>query len=133
MWRSGGRENRAHTQEAVPHVTSAGSIVASRAVVVQDAATVVTEFQETDVSGGKTPAGSQGRRPLLADTEGEEHSADALSPQDEMKRKFREALERKRARQRDASSALRGKGAGKVRGTHGPAPSRRSFRRTGEG
>jgi hypothetical protein len=46
-----------------------------------------------------------------------------------MKRRFREALERKRAEQADANAARGGKDAGKVHGAHGPARNRRSFRR----
>ncbi len=48
---------------------------------------------------------------------------------EEMKRKFREALERKRAGQADANAARGGEGTGKVHGAHGPARNRRSFRR----
>ena len=48
---------------------------------------------------------------------------------EEVKRKFREALERKRATHADASAARGGKDAGKVHGARGPARSRRSFRR----
>ncbi len=57
---------------------------------------------------------------------------DASEPEgseEEMKRRFREALERKRADQADANAARGGKDAGKVHGAHGPARSRRSFRR----
>ncbi len=56
----------------------------------------------------------------------------ALEPEDsedEVKRKFREALERKRAKNADASAARGGKDAGKVHGARGLARSRRSFRR----
>jgi hypothetical protein len=49
--------------------------------------------------------------------------------EDEMKRRFREALERKRAEQAEANAGRGGKDAGKVQGAHGPAGSRRSFRR----
>jgi hypothetical protein len=49
--------------------------------------------------------------------------------EEEIKRKFREALERKRAKQADASAARGGKDAGKVHGAYGPARNRRSFRR----
>jgi hypothetical protein len=49
--------------------------------------------------------------------------------EEEMKRRFREALERKRAEQADANAARGGKDAGKVQGVHGPAGNRRSFRR----
>ena len=45
---------------------------------------------------------------------------------DETKRKFREALERKRRTHATAESADH---TGKVHGAHGPAASRRSFRR----
>ena len=49
--------------------------------------------------------------------------------EDEMKRKFREALERKRAQQADGNAARSDEDAGKARGAHGPAGNRRSFRR----
>jgi Family of unknown function (DUF5302) len=47
----------------------------------------------------------------------------------ENKRKFREALARKRATHADGNSAPGGKDAGKVHGARGLARSRRSFRR----
>jgi Family of unknown function (DUF5302) len=49
--------------------------------------------------------------------------------EEEIKRKFREALERKRAMQADGNAARGGKDAGKVHGARGLARSRRSFRR----
>ena len=49
---------------------------------------------------------------------------------DETKRKFREALERKRS---DHASAQSADHTGKVHGSHGPAASRRSFRRKSGG
>jgi hypothetical protein len=51
------------------------------------------------------------------------------SPEDEARRKFREALERKRANEADNSRTGRGKDTGKIHGVHGPARRRRSFRR----
>jgi hypothetical protein len=48
---------------------------------------------------------------------------------DDQKRKFRAALERKRAQQATQGSGSKGTGTGKIHSTHGPAPSRRSFRR----
>ena len=49
---------------------------------------------------------------------------------DDVKRKFREALERKR----DAHATAEGaKDTGRVHGSHGPAVSRRSFRRKSGG
>ena len=51
---------------------------------------------------------------------------------DDMKRKFREALERKRD-QHAHGSAEGARGTGKVHDAHGPASSRRSFRRKSGG
>jgi hypothetical protein len=49
---------------------------------------------------------------------------------DDLKRRFREALERKR----DAHASAEGaKDTGRVHGSHGPAVSRRSFRRKSGG
>ena len=49
--------------------------------------------------------------------------------EEEIKRKFREALERKRAKHADATEARGAKDTGKVHGARGLARSRRSFRR----
>jgi hypothetical protein len=49
--------------------------------------------------------------------------------EEEIKRKFREALERKRAMHADGNAARGGKDAGKIHGAGGLARSRRSFRR----
>ena len=51
------------------------------------------------------------------------------SSEEEARRKFREALERKRAVNADGNAARGGKDAGKVHGARGLARSRRSFRR----
>ena len=48
---------------------------------------------------------------------------------DDPRPKFREALERKRAREAGTMGAPGGKGTGKVHDAHGPAVGRRSFRR----
>jgi Family of unknown function (DUF5302) len=53
--------------------------------------------------------------------------------EDELKRKFREALERKRAKEAEQGTGRGGQNAGKVHGVHGPAGSRRSFRRKSGG
>jgi len=54
---------------------------------------------------------------------------DAATSRDDVQPKFREALERKRAREAGTIGAPRGKDAGKVHGAHGPARNRRPFRR----
>jgi hypothetical protein len=53
--------------------------------------------------------------------------------EEELKRKFREALERKRAKEAEPGTGRGAKNAGKVHGAHGPAASRRSFRRKSGG
>ncbi|HEU5416729.1 MAG TPA: DUF5302 domain-containing protein [Streptosporangiaceae bacterium] len=67
---------------------------------------------------------SAGDSEALPDSEGAE---------DEARRKFREALERKRARETSTAGGRAGSNSGKVHGVHGPASSRRSFRRRGGG
>ncbi|MFF8394898.1 DUF5302 domain-containing protein [Streptomyces sp. NPDC016172] len=61
----------------------------------------------------------------------------ALSPDDngqyDLKRKFREALARKRGMQADAADLAANTGTSKVRGAHGPAANQRSFRRKSGG
>jgi hypothetical protein len=56
----------------------------------------------------------------------EEAAEEAAANLDETKRKFREALERKRSTHATTQGADH---TGKVHGSHGPAASRRSFRR----
>jgi Family of unknown function (DUF5302) len=68
------------------------------------------------------------------DEKEEPAAADDAKPDlDEMKRKFREALDRKRAAHASEAAGTSGKEQGKVHGTHGPAASRRSFRRKSGG
>lgn len=80
---------------------------------------------------------------MTADTaspEGSE-SADtengALTPDEDgnydLKRKFREALARKRGAQADAAESAANADGSKIRAAHGPAASQRSFRRKSGG
>jgi hypothetical protein len=67
----------------------------------------------------------------MSDTEHEQPAAAAASEpaaEDEVKRKFREALERKQAHhsERNAQGAS---GGGKANTAHGPAAGKRTFRR----
>ncbi|MCX5052413.1 MULTISPECIES: DUF5302 domain-containing protein [unclassified Streptomyces] len=61
----------------------------------------------------------------------------ALAPdsdgQYDLKRKFREALARKKGVQTDGADLSANPGASKVRGAHGPAASQRSFKRKSGG
>ncbi len=60
----------------------------------------------------------------------EAKTTDTESDLDEVKRKFREALDRKRSAHASAEGA---QDTGRVHGAHGPAVSRRSFRRKSGG
>jgi hypothetical protein len=55
------------------------------------------------------------------------------SPEDEAKRKFREALDRKRGKQADLNARQSARDGGKVQNAHGPAQSKRAFRRKSGG
>ncbi|QTE02435.1 DUF5302 domain-containing protein [Streptomyces cyanogenus] len=73
-------------------------------------------------------------------TEGSEPAAPETSPLSpdsdgnyDLKRRFREALERKRGAQGDGADAAANPDASKVRAAHGPAASQRSFRRKSGG
>ncbi|GED88830.1 DUF5302 domain-containing protein [Streptomyces sp. 6-11-2] len=72
-------------------------------------------------------------------TEGSESAAPETSPladsdgNYDLKRKFREALARKRGAQADAADVAANPDASKVRAAHGPAASQRSFRRKSGG
>ncbi|MEO3808223.1 DUF5302 domain-containing protein [Sphaerisporangium sp. B11E5] len=59
----------------------------------------------------------------------EEAEPEAEAPDDDLKRKFREALERKRQAQAEGNAAGRGKSDSKIHGAHGPVAGKRSFRR----
>jgi hypothetical protein len=48
---------------------------------------------------------------------------------EDAKRKFREALERKKRQQEDHGAGTAGPDSSKIHGTHGPAKSQRTFRR----
>lgn len=61
--------------------------------------------------------------------ESEEAEPMELGAADEMKRKFREALERKQGKNTAANASASGKDPSKAHSAHGPAGSRRSFRR----
>jgi hypothetical protein len=74
------------------------------------------------------PSGAAADEPSAAATT--EPSAAAKPDLDETKRKFREALDRKRGAHASAEGA---QDTGKVHGAHGPAASRRSFRRKSGG
>ncbi|MFF1359152.1 DUF5302 domain-containing protein [Streptomyces sp. NPDC058297] len=74
-------------------------------------------------------ASQEGSEPAEAEKEG-------LAPDDEgqydLKRKFREALDRKRGMQADTAGGAAKTGS-KIRGAHGPASSQKSFRRKSGG
>jgi hypothetical protein len=58
---------------------------------------------------------------------------EASDPLDDMKRKFREALERKHGREADAGADNEARDPSKIHGAHGPVRNKRSFRRKSGG
>ncbi len=83
----------------------------------------------TEQAGAQSGAEASSPAPEAAAPEAAEGVTDeapAKPDLDEMKRKFREALERKRGSHASAESVDH---TGKVHGAHGPATNRRSFRR----
>jgi hypothetical protein len=73
-------------------------------------------------------APSDAAEPAAAGTGADPEAAGPGADFDDMKRKFREALERKRGAQ-TAANAEGAHDTGKVHSSHGPASRRRSFRR----
>lgn len=65
---------------------------------------------------------------MTATESGPDDPRGEADPDDELKRKFREALERKR-QAHTAGGGGGNKGGSKIHGVHGPAAHRRSFRR----
>jgi hypothetical protein len=89
-----------------------------------------TESAATQGQGGQAPAAAAAPAPDAGPAApGDDAAEDQATPDlDETKRKFREALERKH----QAHSDGQGRGArdgSKINGAHGPAASRRNFRR----
>jgi hypothetical protein len=79
--------------------------------------------------GGAGPAGAAEDAPSeAAEPEAAGKPSRTGADFEEMKRKFREALDRKRGAQSSAN-AEGAQETGKVHGSHGPASVRRSFRR----
>ncbi|MFI6865589.1 DUF5302 domain-containing protein [Nocardia sp. NPDC050406] len=56
----------------------------------------------------------------------------AAASADDIKRRFREALDRKQSQHQDGVGG-EGRGGSKIHGTHGPASNKRSFRRKSGG
>jgi hypothetical protein len=85
-------------------------------------------------SGTGTPSGAEASpAPETTAPQAAEEAAPPAPPKpdlDDTKRKFREALERKRGNHASAEGVDH---TGKVHGSHGPAASRRSFRRKSGG
>jgi uncharacterized protein DUF5302 len=87
-------------------------------------------------SGTETSSAAADEAPQAAaaspDAEGQASEAAEAPDIDEVKRQFREALDRKRSAHASAN-ADGTQGTGKVHGSQGPATSRRSFRRKSGG
>ena len=96
------------------------------------AETAATRVSETRVSETRAAATQGDAEPeTAAETEGTPGAADgddAVPDLDETKRKFREALDRKH-QVHNEGQGKGGRDGGKISGAHGPAASRRNFRR----
>jgi hypothetical protein len=92
----------------------------------QDTKTGPAETAETagTESAAEAAKAENSAKPAADDTAGDEVKPDI----DDVKAKFREALDRKR-QHHDEGQGKGGHESGKVSGAHGPAASRRSFRR----
>lgn len=86
-------------------------------------------------SGGTASRGEKPGSPDGASPGGQAKPGDGAgragkaAPEDEVQRHFREALERKRAREAGTAGAPGRQDGGKIHGAHSPATGRRSFRR----
>jgi uncharacterized protein DUF5302 len=98
-------------------------------------ATVADKAARPEDPGNKVSSGKKLGSPEQAPTASRAKPGNSAGQQDEaisadeVRPKFREALERKRAREAGTIGAPPGKDAGKIHGAHGPAGNRRSFRR----
>jgi hypothetical protein len=86
-----------------------------------------------DTASGDAKPGDAAPGDAKPGPESSEDEDGAERPEDELKRKFREALDRKRGQHDEHNRTQNGKGGGKVQGAHGPAQSKRSFRRKSGG
>ncbi|MBV9093560.1 MAG: DUF5302 domain-containing protein [Streptosporangiaceae bacterium] len=99
---------------------------------------MAVEQPEGETSPGATarPA-TPGRAAKAGEAADADRAADAGGPAQadltEVKRKFRQALERKRGTHAAGNAEGAAPGTGKVHGSHGPAAGRRSFRRKSGG
>jgi len=93
----------------------------------QDATKTPAEPAATESAASKDEAEQETAAEAAETTPAEagEHDKDDI---DETKRKFREALERKHEAHNDGQGKG-GRDGGKINGAHGPAASRRNFRR----
>jgi hypothetical protein len=105
-------------------------------VETESAATQATEARATEAraTGARATEARADQDPAADPTAKQEEGADeaadgeAKPDLDETKRKFREALERKQQAHSD-SQGNSGRDGSKISSAHGPAASRRSFRR----
>ncbi len=96
-----------------------------------EAGPAATESAATQGEGRQEAARADEARPApdAPAQDGAAESEEQAKPDlDETKRKFREALERKHQAHND-SQGRGGRDGGKISGAHGPAASRRNFRR----
>lgn len=87
---------------------------------------VISEDQKDNTGAADGATEAESEAPATA------ASSQPDAPEDDLKRRFREALDRKRGQHQDGVGAD-GRGDSKIHGAHGPAKSKRSFRRKSGG
>ncbi len=116
------------TESAKQDTTKAPAQTAETGPAATESA--ATESAATQGQGGQAPAAEGAPAPdagpaATGDAAAEDQATPGL---DETKRKFREALERKHQAHSDGQGRG-GRDGSKINGAHGPAASRRNFRR----
>jgi hypothetical protein len=86
------------------------------------------EQAEPEPAAKAAEPAAEAAEPAAADAGAGAHADEGKPDIDEVKRKFREALDRKRQAHAEGSDQG-GRDPGKIHGAHGPAGNRRSFRR----
>jgi len=107
--------------EAGAKQTAAKQTKAAKANPGEASAGEASPGEASTAEPGKTAANAEAQQ-------GGTPGADGKPDMDEVKRKFREALDRKREIQADGSGAG-GRNTGKIHGAHGSEDHRRTFRR----
>jgi Family of unknown function (DUF5302) len=111
-------------------MTVAPAVRSDEAPVAEEESSMADKAAKAEGPGDEADSGEeQATADGPAKSRNSSGQEDTTSAGDDLQPKFREALERKRAREAGTIGAPGGKSTGKVHDAHGPAMARRSFRR----